>query len=94
MVQKILKRPRPSTRAASSSSAGSEMKNWRMTKVANTEGAPKIGTRISGQWVLIIPQERKIWNSGTMVTSDGISRPSSTTMKMALEKGNLIRAKA
>jgi hypothetical protein len=31
------------------------MKNCRMTKVAKTEGAPKIGTSTSGQCVLIIP---------------------------------------
>ena len=56
MRQKMANRPSPSTRAASSSSPGRAMKNWRMMKVASTLGAPKIGTRISGQWVLTMPQ--------------------------------------
>ena len=65
-----------------------------MMKVAKTAGAPKIGTRMSGQCVLTMPHLRNIRNSGTSVTSDGISSPTSTTMKMALAKGNLMRAKA
>ena len=35
---------------------GSAMKNCRMMNVASTLGAPKIGTRISGQWVSTMPQ--------------------------------------
>src|SRR5690606_41550152 len=94
MVEKVLNRPSPSTRGAYSSSTGRAMENWRMTKVANTDGAPKMGTRINGQCVLIIFQDRNIWNSGTMVTSAGIKRPISTTMKMALLNGKRMRAKA
>ena len=60
ILRNILKRPRPSTRAASSSSPGSVTKNCRMTKVAKTLGAPKIGTRMSGQCVLTMPAFRNI----------------------------------
>ena len=63
------------------------------TSVKDTSGE-KIGTRISGQCVFTIPHLRNIWNSGTIVTSLGIRRPSSTTMKSRLAPGNLIRAKA
>ena len=70
------------------------MKNCRITNVAKTLGAPKIGTRISGQCVLTMPQLRNIWNSGTIVTSLGIRSPTSTIMKTMLAPGNLMRAKA
>ena len=40
------------------------------------------------------PQLSNIWNSGTMVTSLGISSPVSTTRNIALAPGNLIRANA
>ncbi|MNI88755.1 hypothetical protein D3C73_1460840 [compost metagenome] len=81
-------------RAASSSSTGSDRKNCRMMNVASTHGAASAVTRISGQWVLIIPHCLNIWNSGTMVTSPGTSSPTSTTRNSALAPGNRMRAKA
>ena len=70
------------------------MKNCRMMNVASTLGAPKIGTRISGQWVSIMPEAWNIWNSGTIVTSLGISRPASTTRNSTFCPGKRMRAKA
>ncbi len=65
-----------------------------MMKVASTHGAASAVTRISGQCVLIRPTCLNIWNSGTMVTSLGTSRPTSTTRNRAFAPGNRIRAKA
>ncbi len=70
------------------------MKNCRMMKLASTHGAPNAVTRISGQWVLISPARLNTWNSGTIVTSLGTSRPVSTTRNRAFAPGNRIRAKA
>lgn len=70
------------------------MKNWRMMKVARTLGAPSIGIKISGQWVLTRPSESNIRYSGMIVTSFGTSRPASTTRKTTPAPRNLIRAKA
>jgi hypothetical protein len=81
-------------RAASSSSGGNAMKNWRMMKIASTHGAPKIGTMINGQCVFVIPSDWKSWNSGTIVTSLGMSRPVSTTTNSAFWPGNRMRANA
>ncbi len=65
-----------------------------MMKVASTLGAPKIGTRISGQWVSTMPQRWNIWNSGTIVTSLGISSPVRTPGTATFAPGNRMRAKA
>lgn len=65
-----------------------------MMKVASTLGAPRIGTRISGQWVSVSPSPWNIWNSGTIVTSLGMSSPSSTTTKRTFWPGKRMRAKA
>ena len=67
------------------------MKNCRMMNVASTLGAPKIGTRISGQCVSIIPSRLNIWNSGTIVTSLGISRPVEHDHEQRVCPGNRMR---
>jgi hypothetical protein len=65
-----------------------------MMNTARTAGAPRIGMTISGQCVLIRPRVLTIRNSGTIVTSDGTSRPTSTSTNRAFAPGNRIRANA
>ena len=94
MRRQMPTRPRPSRRAASSSSAGRAMKNCRMTNVASTHGAASAVTRMSGQCVLMRPTCLNIWNSGTIVTSPGTSSPMSTTRNSRFWPGKRMRAKA
>jgi hypothetical protein len=65
-----------------------------MMKIDSTAGAPKIGITINGQCVSIRPMPLTRRNSGTIVTSLGTSRPTSTIRNSALAPGKRIRANA
>lgn len=57
------------------------MKNCRITNVASTLGAPKIGTMISGQCVFVSPRSSTSRNSGMIVTSLGTISPTRISPK-------------
>ncbi len=88
---RIVSRPAPSTRAASSSSLGIVSMYWRSRKIpsALTRNGRKTEARVSTS-----PSSRIAMKTGMIVICCGIIRPARKRMKSGSRPLNSIRAKA
>ncbi len=91
IFQKIRIRPAPSMSAASSSSPGSDRKNWRSRKMSSTEATfgrirPHPESNMPSAWVM--------WMRGTSRVIVGTIMPASSTANSLSLPGKGMRAKA